>query len=67
MARGHSTFKQTDLTRALRAARAAGVNVQRFEIDKDGKIVIVTGNAAAPDNDLDRELTDFEARHASAS
>jgi hypothetical protein len=45
MARGACTFKQRDLTAAIKAARAAGVEVQRVEIDRDGKIVI---QAAAP-------------------
>jgi hypothetical protein len=40
MARGKLTFKQKDLTRALRAASAAGRQVQRFEIDREGKIVV---------------------------
>lgn len=48
MARGPCTFKQQDLTRALRAAVAAGVKVQRFEIAKDGKIVVVTGETQEP-------------------
>jgi hypothetical protein len=48
MARGPCTFKQQDVTRALRAAVAAGVEVQRFEIDKDGKIVVVTGKSQEP-------------------
>ena len=43
MARGASTFKQTDVTRALKAARAAGLEVERVEIDKSGKIIVVTG------------------------
>jgi hypothetical protein len=43
MPRGPSTFRQQDVTRALRAAVAAGVDVTRVEIDKTGKIVIVTG------------------------
>jgi hypothetical protein len=35
------------VTRAVRAARAAGVEVAKIEIDKDGKIVVVgTGDAA---------------------
>jgi hypothetical protein len=34
-------FRQTDLTRALKGARAAGIEIERFEIDKDGKIVVV--------------------------
>ncbi len=39
--RGANTFKQADVTRALRGAVAAGFEVQRYEIDKDGKIVVV--------------------------
>lgn len=45
MARGACTFKGTDVTRALRATAAAGIEVQRIEIGKDGKIVLVTGRA----------------------
>jgi len=43
MARGRLGFKQTDLTRALLAASAAGQPVQRFEIDREGKIVVFVG------------------------
>ena len=43
MARGACTFRKQDVTRALRATVAAGVNVRRVEIDKAGKIVIVAG------------------------
>ena len=60
MARGPSTFKQQDLTRALKAARAAGVEVARFEIE-NGKIVIVTGKPAdnaTNTNPWDEVLTD---------
>lgn len=45
MARGKLTFRQSDLTRALKAARAAGVEVARVEVDATGKITIVTGKA----------------------
>lgn len=48
MARGRCTFKQQDVTRALRATVAAGIEVQRIEIDKDGKIVVVTGAPQQP-------------------
>jgi hypothetical protein len=47
MARAPVTFKQQDLTRAFRAAQAAGVKVARIEIDRDGKIVIVTADGEA--------------------
>jgi hypothetical protein len=43
MARGPVSFKQRDVTRALRAAGAAGIEVQRVEIDREGKIILVTG------------------------
>jgi len=48
MARGPCTFRQQDVTRALRATLAAGIEVQRIEIDKDGKIVVVTGKPQEP-------------------
>src|SRR5262245_47000129 len=51
MARGPASFKQQDLTRALRAAKAAGIDVQRFEIDKTGKIVVITAQPAMDTSD----------------
>jgi ATP-dependent exoDNAse (exonuclease V) alpha subunit len=65
MPRAPSTFRQTDVTRAVRAVVAAGVEIMRVEIDKAGKIVIVAATAPAdsPLGELDRELTAFEARH----
>lgn len=41
MAGTRATFKQADLTRAVKAARAAGLDVARTEIGPDGKIVLV--------------------------
>ncbi len=64
MARPVSAFKQGDVTRAVRAVAAAGQRIARIEIGKDGKIVLVTGGEAEPTNDLDRELEEFQARHA---
>ena len=65
MARTPSTFRQADVTRAVRAVVAAGVGIARVEIDKSGKIVIVPGKqpAIARQDDLDQELAEFEARH----
>ena len=42
MARPPSTFRQQDVTRAIRAAIAAGVDIARIEVAKNGTIVIVT-------------------------
>jgi hypothetical protein len=47
MARGSLTFRQADITRALKAVVAAGAEVVRVEVDKEGKIVIVVGKPGA--------------------
>lgn len=45
------TFKQTDVTRALRAAAAAGLQVTGFKIDvQTGAIVVETGKPEAQDS-----------------
>ena len=41
MSRRQHTFKQCDVTKALKATVKAGIAVGRVEIDKDGRIVIV--------------------------
>jgi hypothetical protein len=46
MARAPSTFRQQDVTRAVKAVTAAGVHIARVEIDKTGKIAIITAGAA---------------------
>ena len=43
MARAPSTFRQQDVTRAVKAVAAAGA-FARVEIDKSGKIIIITAN-----------------------
>jgi hypothetical protein len=36
-------FRQIEVTRALKAAKAAGVAIGRIEIDVDGKIIVIAG------------------------
>jgi hypothetical protein len=43
MSRGRWSFRQSELTRAVRAVRNAGVEVMRVEVDRAGKIVVVAG------------------------
>jgi hypothetical protein len=54
-----SKFRQSDLTRALKAAIAAGLQVASVEIDPAGKIVIMTGTneLAASTSALDKWMT----------
>jgi len=56
MSRGPNSFKQGDVTRAVRAVRAAGVPVVRVEVERDRKIVVIVGeaekNASADREDL---------------
>ena len=40
MARGTCTFRQRDVTRAIRGAQAAGVTLRRVWIEADGRIVL---------------------------
>jgi hypothetical protein len=47
MARAPSTFRQLDVTRAIKAVRAGGVDIARIEIDRAGKIVIITATEPA--------------------
>lgn len=50
-------FKQADLTRALRAAVAAGMKPSGYRIDASGDIVVMLGNEAiAPANSFDALL-----------
>jgi hypothetical protein len=53
MARTSSNFRQQDVTRAVKAVTAAGVHIVRIEIDKTGKISIITTDAADRPGDVE--------------
>jgi hypothetical protein len=57
MSRGPQSFKQADVTKALKAAEKAGFGVSRCEIDpRTGKVVIIAGA-----RDTRAETGSFEA------
>ena len=58
MARSPLTFRQQDVTRAVKAVTTAGMPVVRVEIDRLGKIVIVTA-ADEASTSLPHEANDF--------
>jgi uncharacterized LabA/DUF88 family protein len=59
VSKGFLSFKKTDLARALRAAKEAGLRVERYEIDpKTGKFIVVTKQVTAPPDDDERNEWD---------
>jgi hypothetical protein len=47
MARAPTRFTERDVKAAVRAVRAAGERVERVEISKDGRIVIILSHESA--------------------
>jgi hypothetical protein len=60
MARGQCTFKQGDVTKAVKAVVAAGVAVARVEVDKDGRIVVIAGKSV-PDDGASSDRNEWDA------
>lgn len=65
MARGPATFRQRDLTAAVKAVKAAGCDVGRVEIDAaSGRIIIVAVDAIGKTSVTDLDV--WMASHARA-
>jgi hypothetical protein len=66
MPRASATFKQADVVRMIKAARAAGLEVARTEIAPDGRIVLVHKSepSAAPLTPYDEWKAKHDARSA---
>jgi hypothetical protein len=60
MSRGQQTFKQGDITKAIKATVKAGLPVERVEIDKGGKIIIVTAKAESVENEDNQERNEWD-------
>jgi Tfp pilus assembly PilM family ATPase len=55
MGRAPSTFRQQDVTRAVKAVAAAGVDIVRVEVDRAGTIRIIAANASRTSGQSARE------------
>jgi hypothetical protein len=60
MTRAPSTFRQQDVTKAVKAVAAAGVHIARVEIDKAGKIVIITTDATENQSSESAEVNEWD-------
>jgi hypothetical protein len=60
MMRRACTFKQSDITRAVKGVVAAGVEVMRVEVDTNGKIVVVAGKPATSDSGALQESNEWD-------
>jgi hypothetical protein len=60
MSRAPSTFRQQDVTRAVKAVAAAGVGIARVEIDKAGKITIIAAGGEPPDGKGTQEANEWD-------
>ncbi|WP_152048261.1 excisionase family DNA-binding protein [Aureimonas psammosilenae] len=76
MSRGPHTFKQSDLLRAVKAARSAGLEIHQTEIHPDGRIILrhtlgaisygpdtETGGLQAADHSTEIETTRAAVEH----
>jgi hypothetical protein len=64
MSRGPQTFRQRDVSAAIKAAKVAGCEVARVEVDKNGRIIVILANgkeqAAEKSGGCDNEWDDLK-------
>ena len=60
-------FKQSDVVRAVKGARVAGLEVARIEVGQDGRIVIFTPQGAPLGSEPDAALAAWKAKRDARS
>jgi hypothetical protein len=59
MSRGPQSFKQGDVTKAIKGAVKAGFKVGRFEIE-EGKIIVFADDTASPEAKVDSDTNEWD-------
>ena len=54
--RGRNLFKRTTVMRLAHAAVAAGFDVQRFEVDRSGRVSVIVGRDGTRSPGIDDEV-----------
>jgi hypothetical protein len=60
MTRRPASVRQNEITRAIKAAKAAGEEVSKVEIDKDGKITVTIGKGTIVTSSPDTDSLDWD-------
>jgi hypothetical protein len=60
MARGPSTFRQRDVVAAVKAVERAGHQVDRVEVARDGKIVVVIAKAGTEPGAIEAAYNEWD-------
>lgn len=63
MTRRPSTFRQTDVARAVKAAQAAGLAIGKVEVAPDGTIRVIVADGA--ESVSETPFDQWKAKHAS--
>jgi hypothetical protein len=61
MARGAQTFRQADITRAIKAAVRAGVPVARVEVSPEGRIIVIAGKPREEEQNPTTEANEWDS------
>jgi hypothetical protein len=60
MSRARQHFRQNDVTKAIKAAVKAGLQVARVEIMPDGRLIVIAGTSE-PAQDVDHSANEWDS------
>jgi hypothetical protein len=61
MSRGAQSFKQGDVSKAIRAAVKAGLPVARVEVSPEGRIIVIAGKPREEEQNPTTEANEWDS------